>query len=136
MSIQNMCRFFFSSRRRHTRSKRDWSSDVCSSDLELSPCSGESQKSLLLNSGAEAVENAVKIARAATEKPGVVVFENAFHGRTLLTMTMTHKEVYKKGFGPFAPEVYRARGPYPYRGVTSDDALEDVSSLLAEHEIA
>ena len=89
------------------------------------------QKSLLLNTGAEAVENAVKIARAATGKPGVVVFENAFHGRTLLTMTMTHKESYKKGFGPFAPEVYRARGPYPYRGVTSDDALEDVSSLLA-----
>jgi 4-aminobutyrate aminotransferase-like enzyme len=49
---------------------------------------------------------------------------------------MTHKEVYKKGFGPFAPEVYRARGPYPYRGVTSDDALEDVSSLLAQHEIS
>ena len=100
--------------------------EVCRRLAELSPCSGEEQKSLLLNSGAEAVENAVKIARAATEKPGVVVFENAFHGRTLLTMTMTHKESYKKGFGPFAPEVYRARGPYPYRGVTSDDALEDV----------
>jgi 4-aminobutyrate aminotransferase / (S)-3-amino-2-methylpropionate transaminase / 5-aminovalerate transaminase len=50
-------------------------------------------------------------------------------------MTMTHKEIYKKGFGPFAPEVYRARGPYPYRGVSSDDALEDVSSLLSEQEI-
>src|SRR5512133_3636637 len=110
--------------------------EVCRRLAELSPCSGESQKNLLLNSGAEAVENAVKVARAATGKPGVVVFENAFHGRTLLTMTMTHKEIYKKGFGPFAPEVYRARGPYPYRGVTSDDALEDVSSLLAEHEIA
>ena len=110
--------------------------EVCRRLAELSPCSGETQKSLLLNSGAEAVENAVKVARAATGKPGVVVFENAFHGRTLLTMTMTHKEAYKKGFGPFAPEVYRARGPYPYRGVSSDDALEDVSSLLAEHEIA
>ena len=110
--------------------------EVCRRLAELSPCSGENQKSLLLNSGAEAVENAVKIARAATKKPGVVVFENAFHGRTLLTMTMTHKESYKKGFGPFAPEVYRARGPYPYRGVTSDDALEDVSSLLAQHEIS
>jgi 4-aminobutyrate aminotransferase / (S)-3-amino-2-methylpropionate transaminase / 5-aminovalerate transaminase len=109
--------------------------EVCRRLAELSPCSGPNQKSLLLNSGAEAVENAVKVARASTGKPGVVVFENAFHGRTLLTMTMTHKEIYKKGFGPFAPEVYRARGPYPYRGVTSDDALEDVSALLAEHEI-
>jgi 4-aminobutyrate aminotransferase / (S)-3-amino-2-methylpropionate transaminase / 5-aminovalerate transaminase len=109
--------------------------EVCRRLAELSPCTGESQKSLLLNSGAEAVENAVKIARVATGKPGVVVFENAFHGRTLLTMTMTHKEIYKKGFGPFAPEVYRARGPYPYRGVTSDDALGDVSSLLSEQEI-
>jgi 4-aminobutyrate aminotransferase len=109
--------------------------EVCRRLAELSPCSGASQKSLLLNSGAEAVENAVKVARAATGKPGVVVFENAFHGRTLLTMTMTHKEVYKKRFGPFAPEVYRARGPYPYRGVTSNDALEDVAALLAEHEI-
>src|SRR6478735_4350305 len=109
--------------------------EVCRRLAELSPCAGENQKSLLLNSGAEAVENAVKVARAATGKPGVVVFENAFHGRTLLTMTMTHKEVYKKSFGPFAPEVYRARGPYPYRGVTSDAALEDVSALLSEHEI-
>src|SRR6478672_9480324 len=109
--------------------------ETCRRLAELSPCSGAHQKSLLLNSGAEAVENAVKIARAATGKPGVVVFENAFHGRTLLTMTMTHKESYKKGFGPFAPEVYRARGPYPYRGVTSDDALEDVGQLLTEHEI-
>ena len=110
--------------------------EVCRRLAELSPCSGPNQKSLLANSGAEAVENAVKVARAATGKPGIVVFENAFHGRTLLTMTMTHKETYKKGFGPFAPEVYRARGPYPYRGVTSDDALDDVSSLLSEREIA
>jgi 4-aminobutyrate aminotransferase / (S)-3-amino-2-methylpropionate transaminase / 5-aminovalerate transaminase len=50
-------------------------------------------------------------------------------------MTMTHKEDYKRGFGPFAPEVYRARGPYPYRGVSSDDSLGEVESLLAEHEI-
>jgi 4-aminobutyrate aminotransferase / (S)-3-amino-2-methylpropionate transaminase / 5-aminovalerate transaminase len=66
----------------------------------------------------------------------VVVFENAFHGRTLLTMTMTHKESYKHGFGPFAPEVYRAPGPYPYRGVSSGDAVAGVEALLAEHEIA
>ena len=110
--------------------------DVCRRLAELSPGNGGTQKSLLLNSGAEAVENAVKIARAATGKQGVVVFENAFHGRTLLTMTMTHKESYKQGFGPFAPEVYRARGPYPYRDVTSDDALNDVAGLLTNHDIA
>src|SRR5215203_4211334 len=110
--------------------------EVCRRLAELSPCAGEDQKSLLLNSGAEAVENAVKIARAATGKPGVVVFENAFHGRTLLTMTMTHKETYRKGFGPFAPEVHRAPGPYPYRGVSSSDSIEGVTQLLDAHEIA
>jgi 4-aminobutyrate aminotransferase/(S)-3-amino-2-methylpropionate transaminase len=110
--------------------------DVCRRLAELSPCRGEDQKSLLLNSGAEAVENAVKIARAATGRPGVVVFENAFHGRTLLTMTMTHKESYKRGFGPFATEVHRASGPYPYRGATSDDSLASVEALLAGHDVA
>jgi len=110
--------------------------EVCRRLAELSPCAGEDQKSLLLNSGAEAVENAVKIARAATGKPGVVVFENAFHGRTLLTMTMTHKETYRKGFGPFAPEVHRAPAPYPYRGVSSSDSIEGVTQLLDAHEIA
>jgi len=110
--------------------------EVCRRLAELSPCVGENQKSLLLNSGAEAVENAVKIARAATGRPGVVVFENAFHGRTLLTMTMTHKEIYKRGFGPFAPEVYRAPGPYPYRGISSTDSIDAVAALLDQHEIA
>jgi 4-aminobutyrate aminotransferase len=110
--------------------------EVCRRLADLSPCSGPDQKSLLLNSGAEAVENAVKIARASTGKPDIVVFENAFHGRTLLTMTMTHKESYKRGFGPFVPEVYRAPGPYPYRGVSSDDAIRGLESLLADHDVA
>ncbi len=83
--------------------------EVCRRLAELSPCRGGDQKSLLLNSGAEAIENAVKIARVATGRPAVVVFENAFHGRTTLTMAMTAKVVpYKQGFGPFAPEVYRS----------------------------
>src|SRR5215207_6747187 len=86
--------------------------DVCRRLGELSPCRGDAQKTILVNSGAEAVENAVKIARAATGRPAVVVFENAFHGRTLLAMTMTSKvKPYKAGFGPFAPEVYRAPAP-------------------------
>ena len=87
--------------------------EVCRRLAELSSCRGGEQKSLPLNSGAEAVENAVKIARAATGRQAVVVFDHAFHGRTLLTMTMTSKVVYKRGFGPFAPEVYRAPGPTP-----------------------
>jgi 4-aminobutyrate aminotransferase / (S)-3-amino-2-methylpropionate transaminase / 5-aminovalerate transaminase len=105
--------------------------EVCRRLAELSPCAGRDQRSLLVGSGAEAVENAVKIARAATGRPAVVVFENAFHGRTLLTMTMTNKLTYKRGFGPFAPEVYRAPGPYPYRDVTSDDAIRGLEQLFA-----
>ncbi len=105
--------------------------EVCRRLAELSPCSGEQQKSILVNSGAEAVENAVKIARAATGRPAVVVFDNAFHGRTLLTMTMTAKvKPYKAGFGPFAPEIYRAAVPYPYRGVTTDDAIAGLRELF------
>ncbi|MGH3021782.1 MAG: 4-aminobutyrate--2-oxoglutarate transaminase [Gaiellaceae bacterium] len=105
--------------------------EVCRRLAELSPCRGEEQKSLLVNSGAEAVENAVKIARAATGRPAVVVFDRAFHGRTLLTMAMTSKVVpYKRGFGPFAPEVYRAPAPYPYRGVSSDDAIRGLEALF------
>ena len=103
---------------------------VCRRLAELSPCGSGEQRSILVNSGAEGIENAVKIARAATGRPAVIVFENAFHGRTLLTMTMTAKLVYKKGFGPFAPEVYRAPGPYPYRGVSSDAALEALEDLF------
>ena len=105
--------------------------EVCRRLAELSPCSGEQQKSILVNSGAEAVENAVKIARTATGRPAVVVFDNAFHGRTLLTMTMTAKvKPYKAGFGPFAPEIYRAPVPYPYRGVTTDDAIAGLRELF------
>ena len=105
--------------------------DTCRLLAELSPCAGAQQKSILVNSGAEANENAVKIARAATGRPAVIVFDNAFHGRTLLTMTMTSKvHPYKAGFGPFAPEVYRAPAPYPYRGVSTDDAIAGLEKLF------
>ncbi len=94
---------------------------------------GETEtKSILVNSGAEAVENAVKISRVATGRPGVVVFDRAFHGRTNLTMAMTSKLVYKEGFGPLAPDVYRAPAPYPYRGVTTEDAIAGLELLLAQ----
>ena len=105
--------------------------EVCKRLADLSACSGREQRSLLVNAGAEAVENAVKIARVATGRPAVVVFDYAFHGRTLLAMTMTSKVVpYKRGFGPFAPEVYRVPAPYPYRGVTSDDAIAALEHLF------
>src|ERR671933_590345 len=81
--------------------------EVCRRLAELSPCGGGDQRTLLVNSGAEAVENAVKIARAATGRPGVVVFDQAFHGRTLLALAMTGNVKYKHGFGPYPPAVYR-----------------------------
>jgi len=105
--------------------------EVCRLLAELSPCGKGEQRSLLLNSGAEAIENAVKIARTATGRPAVITFDNGYHGRTLLTMTMTSKVVpYKKGFGPFAPEVYRAPSPYPYRGVGSDEAIHGLEEVF------
>src|SRR3954451_17452572 len=105
--------------------------EVCRRLAELSPCAGAEQKSVLVNSGAEAVENAVKIARWATGRPAVIVFDNAFHGRTLLAMTMTSKvKPYKAGFGPFAPEIYRAPGPNPYRGVSSGDVIAALKRLF------
>ena len=74
------------------------------------------KKSLLVNSGAEAVENAIKIARHFTKRQAIVVFEHAYHGRTNLTMALTAKNMpYKEGFGPFAPEIYRMPLPYSYR---------------------
>jgi 4-aminobutyrate aminotransferase / (S)-3-amino-2-methylpropionate transaminase / 5-aminovalerate transaminase len=77
---------------------------------------GGDRKVALFNSGAEAIENAVKFAKAYTGRPAILCFEGAFHGRTLLTMTMTSRHhPYKHGFGPFAPEVYRIPFSYPYR---------------------
>ncbi|MED4716651.1 4-aminobutyrate--2-oxoglutarate transaminase [Bacillus badius] len=91
---------------------------------------GEHEKEVIFfNSGAEAVENAVKIARKYTKRPGVVSFSRGYHGRTLLTMTMTSKvKPYKYEFGPFAPEVYKAPYPYTYRrpeGMT-EEQYEDM----------
>ena len=105
--------------------------EVCRRLAEHSPCAGSEQKSILVNSGAEAIENAVKIARAATGRPAVVVFDNGFHGRTLLTMAMTSKvRPYKAGFGPFPGEIYRAAAPYPYRGIDTDAAIASLEHLF------
>jgi 4-aminobutyrate aminotransferase len=106
--------------------------EVCRLLGETWPGEAET-KSLLVNSGAEAVENAVKIARVSTGRTAVIAFDHAFHGRTNLTMALTSKVVpYKRGFGPLAPEVYRAAAPYPYRGVTTDDALVGLSHLFKQ----
>jgi len=105
--------------------------EVCRRLDELWP-GDAATKSLLVNSGAEAIENAVKIARTATGRDGVVVFDRAFHGRTNLTMAMTSKLVYKQGFGPLATDVHRAPAPYPYRGVTTEDALQGLELLFKQ----
>jgi 4-aminobutyrate aminotransferase / (S)-3-amino-2-methylpropionate transaminase / 5-aminovalerate transaminase len=96
------------------------------------------KKTLFANSGAEAVENAVKIARAATGRPLVVSFTNAFHGRTLLAMGLTAKDhPYKAGFGPFPGDVLRAPQPYLYRPLHPSDevagCLDALERLLREH---
>jgi 4-aminobutyrate aminotransferase/4-aminobutyrate aminotransferase/(S)-3-amino-2-methylpropionate transaminase len=107
--------------------------EVCRRLADLSPCRGDEQKSLLVNSGAEAVENAVKVARAYTGRRAVVVFDRGFHGRTNLTMAMTTKvHPYKHGFGPLAGEVYRAPAPYPLRGITTEDALAGLHAIFRE----
>jgi 4-aminobutyrate aminotransferase len=105
--------------------------ELCRRLDELWPGDTET-KSILLNSGAEAIENAVKIARAATGRPGVVVFDRAFHGRTNLTMAMTAKLVYKQGVGPLATDVHRAAAPYAFRGVSTEDALASLELLFQQ----
>jgi 4-aminobutyrate aminotransferase/(S)-3-amino-2-methylpropionate transaminase len=101
----------------------------------LTPGSGE-KRSVLFNSGAEAVENAVKIARSYTRKDAVVAFDHAYHGRTNMTMALTAKSMpYKSGFGPFAPEVYRAPLSYPFRDGLIDKELATDGELAAQRSI-
>ncbi len=94
------------------------------------------KKTALFSTGAEAVENAIKIARVATGRTAVVVLSHAYHGRSLLTMSMTAKNVpYKEGFGPFSPEVYRAPSPYPYRWPGGADAAADEAFASLEEMV-
>jgi 4-aminobutyrate aminotransferase / (S)-3-amino-2-methylpropionate transaminase / 5-aminovalerate transaminase len=99
------------------------------------------KKSILLNSGAEAIENSVKVARAYTKRPAVICFEDAFHGRTLLTMSLTSKtHPYKAGFEPFASDIYRIPFAYPYRSASGTSAagfarhLEDAFKRIVAPE--
>jgi 4-aminobutyrate aminotransferase / (S)-3-amino-2-methylpropionate transaminase / 5-aminovalerate transaminase len=97
---------------------------------DVTPIKGE-KKAIFFSTGAEAIENAVKIARAATHREAVISFRGAFHGRTLLALTLTGSvQPYKQDFGPYAAEVYQTPYPYAYRGWTSEAALADLNTLL------
>ncbi len=101
----------------------------------ITPGSGE-KRSVLFNSGAEAVENAIKVARSYTRKSAVMAFDHAYHGRTNMTMALTAKSMpYKSGFGPFAPEVYRAPMSYPYRDGLLEKDLATNGELAAARAI-
>lgn len=104
--------------------------ELCEKLVEILPHGGPT-KAMLVNSGAEAVENAIKIARQATGRPAVIAYTDAFHGRTLLGMTLTSKTGYKIGCGPFAPEIYRVDYPNHFRH--GDGLAEDA---FAERELA
>lgn len=97
---------------------------------EVTPIDGP-KKAIFFSTGAEAIENAVKIARAATGRPGVISFRGGFHGRTLLALSLTGSvQPYKQDFGPYAAEVYQSPFPYEYRGWNTDAAIADLNNLL------
>jgi 4-aminobutyrate aminotransferase / (S)-3-amino-2-methylpropionate transaminase / 5-aminovalerate transaminase len=107
---------------------------VCEALNELAP-GDHPKRTALFNSGAEAVENAVKVARHATGRPAVVVFDHAYHGRTNLTMALTAKNMpYKDKFGPFAPEIYRVPTSYPYRDPDGMSGFEAAARALEQVE--
>ena len=109
--------------------------EVCEKLNAMTPGSHK-KKSLLVNSGAEAVENAVKIARHYTKRPAIVVFEHGYHGRTNLTMALTAKNMpYKEGFGPFAPEVYRVPMPYSFHWVGNQATITADAIEMITHKI-
>jgi 4-aminobutyrate aminotransferase / (S)-3-amino-2-methylpropionate transaminase / 5-aminovalerate transaminase len=109
--------------------------EVCEKLNRLTPGDHE-KRTFLLNSGAEAVENAVKVARHATGRQAVVVFDHGYHGRTLLTMSLTAKNMpYKHGFGPFAPEIYRVPLAYPFRWPTGPENCAEEAAAQAIDQI-
>ncbi|CAB4718791.1 unannotated protein [freshwater metagenome] len=109
--------------------------EVCEKLNSMTPGTHK-KKSLLVNSGAEAVENAVKIARHYTKRPAIVVFEHSYHGRTNLTMALTAKNMpYKEGFGPFAPEIYRVPMPYSFHWVGNQATISEDAIEMVTHKI-
>jgi 4-aminobutyrate aminotransferase/(S)-3-amino-2-methylpropionate transaminase len=105
--------------------------ELCARLCEIAPVR-KPAKALLLNSGAEAVENAVKIVRAATGRPAVIAFHNAFHGRTLMAMGLTGKvHPYKQNFGPYPAEVYHVAFPNVYHDQTTESSLDGLATLFA-----
>jgi len=109
--------------------------EVCEKLNAMTPGTHK-KKSLLVNSGAEAVENAVKIARYYTKRPAIVVFEHSYHGRTNLTMALTAKNMpYKEGFGPFAPEIYRVPMPYSFHWVGNQATITEDAIDMVTHKI-
>jgi 4-aminobutyrate aminotransferase/(S)-3-amino-2-methylpropionate transaminase len=109
--------------------------EVCEKLNALTPGTFK-KKSLLVNSGAEAVENAVKIARHYTKRQAIVVFEHSYHGRTNLTMALTAKNMpYKEGFGPFAPEIYRVPMPYSFHWVGDQATITEDAIAMITHKI-
>src|SRR5207302_1689855 len=117
--------------------------EVCERLNALTPGDFE-KRSALFNSGAEAVENAVKVARRATGRSAIVVLDHAYHGRTNLTMALTAKNMpYKAGFGPFASDIYRVPGSYPFRdpeGMTGAEAaaraIRQIETQVGAGEVA
>ena len=109
--------------------------EVCEKLNAMTPGTHK-KKSLLVNSGAEAVENAVKIARHYTKRPAIIVFEHSYHGRTNLTMALTAKNMpYKEGFGPFAPEIYRVPMPYSFHWVGDQATITEDAIEMVTHKI-
>ncbi len=114
---------------------------LCQKLCELTPVRGPERKAMLVNTGAEALENAVKIARAATGRTGIITFDGAFHGRTMMTLAMTGKVLpYKNDFGPMPGDVFRAPFPNPLHGISEEASLDAIRTLfktdIAPHRTA
>lgn len=115
--------------------------ELCQKLCERTPVRGPERKAMLVNTGAEALENAVKIARAATGRSGIITFDGAFHGRTMMTLAMTGKVLpYKNDFGPMPGDVFRAPFPNPIHGISEEASLEAIRTLfktdIAPHRTA
>jgi 4-aminobutyrate aminotransferase/(S)-3-amino-2-methylpropionate transaminase len=114
---------------------------LCQKLCELTPVRGPERKAMLVNTGAEALENAVKIARAATGRTGIITFDGAFHGRTMMTLAMTGKVLpYKNDFGPMPGDVFRAPFPNPLHSISEEASLNTIRTLfktdIAPHRTA